>query len=96
MNKVLDTIFRKALPKLQTGEVRNKDGGLRHRGILVLRTSRRSKGEKVSLVVIPRRSKRMRAMIPGHSSPRRPKMEMHNNIKSSSFETTIDLITWPY
>ena len=60
MNNVLDTNFRRALLKLQTGGAwGNKDGGLRHRGMLVLGTSRKSKGKIASLVVIPGRSRRM-------------------------------------
>ena len=60
MNKVSDTNFRRALPKLQTGGAwGNKDGGLRHRGILVMGTSRKSKRKIASSVVIPGRSRRV-------------------------------------
>ena len=58
MNKVLETNFRRALPKLQTGGAwGNKDGGLRHRGMLVKGASRKSKRKIASSVVIPGRSK---------------------------------------
>ena len=59
MNKVLDTNFRRALPKLQTGGAwGNKDGGLRHRRMLVMGITRKSQRKIASSVVIPGRWRR--------------------------------------
>ena len=60
MNKYEGINFGRILPKFQTGGLwGNKDGGLRHRGMLVMGTSRKSKRKIASSVVIPGRSRRM-------------------------------------
>ena len=70
MTKVWGINFKRVLPKLQKGGYGNKDGGLRHRGMLVMEVrgedrivsiyTREVGGDKQSQDILPHRNLRWR------------------------------------